>query len=75
MTHQHHTFVRTNFAFRRGIQRRYPHARTGSKFPTMTFVLDHLGHNSSGEDFDTWAPAITALVRTPVTMTHHYDSF
>jgi len=32
-----------------------------SKFPTMTFVLDHLGHNSSGEDFDTWAPAITAL--------------
>jgi predicted TIM-barrel fold metal-dependent hydrolase len=27
----------------------------------MTFVLDHLGHNSSGEDFDTWAPAIAGL--------------
>ena len=33
------------------------------KFPQMTFVLDHLGHNNGGEDFDTWAPAVTELAR------------
>jgi hypothetical protein len=25
----------------------------------MTFVLNHLGHNNGGDDFETWAPAIT----------------
>ena len=29
----------------------------------MTFILDHLGHNSGGDDFETWAPAIADLAR------------
>ena len=29
----------------------------------MCFILDHLGHNGGGDDFDTWAPALTALAR------------
>lgn len=35
------------------------------KFPKMSFVLDHLGHNSGGEDFETWAPAIESLAKLP----------
>eukprot|EP00039_Didymoeca_costata_P019679 m.338513 g.338513 ORF g.338513 m.338513 type:complete len:294 (+) comp18450_c0_seq1:19-900(+) len=34
-----------------------------AKMPEMTFVLDHLGHNMGGEDFDTWAPAIDDLAK------------
>ena len=29
----------------------------------MTFILDHLGHNSGGDDFETWAPAIADLAK------------
>ena len=36
-----------------------------ANFPSMTFVLDHLGHNSGGDDFETWAPALTELARNP----------
>ncbi|CAE8688217.1 unnamed protein product [Polarella glacialis] len=36
-------------------------AEASSKFPKMTFVLDHLGHNGSGEDFEAWAPALEQL--------------
>lgn len=32
-----------------------------AQFPSMTFVLDHLGHNSGGDDFETWGPALEAL--------------
>jgi len=31
----------------------------------MTFILNHLGHNCGGEDFATWAPAITELAKRP----------
>lgn len=34
-----------------------------AKFPDMAFVLNHLGHNSGGDDFETWAPAITELAK------------
>jgi len=35
------------------------------QFPEMLFVLDHLGHNDGGEDFDTWSVAITELSKHP----------
>lgn len=31
--------------------------------PDMSFVLDHMGHNNGGDDFDTWAPAISLLAK------------
>ena len=34
-----------------------------TKFPNLSFVLDHLGHNAGGEDYETWAPAITELAK------------
>ena len=36
-----------------------------AKFPDTLFVLDHLGHNCGGEDFASWAPAITELAKRP----------
>merc|ERR1712216_19291 len=41
-----------------------PHVVTVcSRFPQVTFVLDHLGHNAGGDDYETWAPAITELAK------------
>jgi L-fuconolactonase len=34
-----------------------------ASLPEMTFVLNHLGHNNGGDDFETWAPAITELAK------------
>jgi len=36
-------------------------AKQCANFPDTTFVLDHIGHNSSGDDFETWAPALEAV--------------
>jgi predicted TIM-barrel fold metal-dependent hydrolase len=33
------------------------------RFPDVTFVLDHLGLNQGGDDFETWAPALADLAR------------
>lgn len=41
-----------------------PHiAAVCERFSGVTFVLDHLGHNQGGDDFDTWAPALADLAR------------
>eukprot|EP00928_Gymnodinium_smaydae_P026330 TRINITY_DN20711_c0_g1_i1.p1 TRINITY_DN20711_c0_g1~~TRINITY_DN20711_c0_g1_i1.p1 ORF type:complete len:173 (-),score=25.76 TRINITY_DN20711_c0_g1_i1:134-652(-) len=37
-----------------------------SKFPDMTFILDHLGHNGNdGGEMDKWGPAIDAIGKCP----------
>lgn len=38
-------------------------AKASAQFPDMTFVLDHLGHNSGGNDLETWAPALAELAK------------
>eukprot|EP00038_Savillea_parva_P009212 m.181999 g.181999 ORF g.181999 m.181999 type:complete len:299 (-) comp15407_c0_seq1:102-998(-) len=40
-------------------------AKASAKMPSMTFVLDHLGRNNAGNDFDTWAPALEDLAKNP----------
>ena len=35
------------------------------KFPHVTFVLDHLGHNGGGDDFETWSVNLTSLAALP----------
>ena len=36
-------------------------ATQSSRFPDMTFVLDHCGHNAGGDDFKTWSRDVAAL--------------
>ncbi len=36
-------------------------ATQSSRFPDMTFVLDHCGHNAGGDDFRTWSRDVAAL--------------
>eukprot|EP00933_Yihiella_yeosuensis_P016311 TRINITY_DN13985_c1_g2_i1.p1 TRINITY_DN13985_c1_g2~~TRINITY_DN13985_c1_g2_i1.p1 ORF type:complete len:231 (+),score=33.39 TRINITY_DN13985_c1_g2_i1:41-694(+) len=40
-------------------------AEVCAKFPKINFVLDHLGHNESGEDLETWSKSISAVAANP----------
>jgi|TARA_B110000208_G_scaffold98457_1_gene122999 L-fuconolactonase len=43
-----------------------PHiAAISAQFPTMTFVLDHLGHNSGGNDLEAWKASIDLVAACP----------